>query len=159
MNRPARRFVLRSLGATAIGWLAPTAILYSLPMSGTLVSGATGIRFFDVILVHVAGFVWFSVMMSCWVVPTWLLVVLPLALFVSHRSKFWHPMVIGPVGLIAGGSILIGSIALLTSGPGELQIGSLFPMAALAAGVGLVCGIALGILIPEKKGRTRRQSQ
>jgi hypothetical protein len=151
MNQPVRRFVLRSLGATAIGWLAPTAILYALPMNGTLISRGTGTGFIDGVLAHAAGFLAFSVITSFWIVPTWLLVVLPVALFVPHMSRFWHPAVVGPVGLIAGGAILVSSIAILTSGSGELQIRSLLPLAALAAGIGLVCGIALSILIPERK--------
>jgi hypothetical protein len=151
MNKPSRRFILRSLAATATGWLIPPAIVYAFPMGGTLLSGPTGSPAVDSVLVHIIGFLWFSCMMGLWVGPTWLLVVLPLTLFVPEKSKFWHPLIIGPFGLISGGFILVASVAFITRGPGELQIKSLLPMAGIASVVGLLTALMLAYLFRRKE--------
>jgi len=151
MNRPPKRFVIRSVVATVIGWLVPSAILYLLPMGGTLVSGPTGSPTADSILAPFILFLWFSGIMGMWIFPVWLLAVLPMTLFVPEGSKLWHPLVIGPVGLVAGGVILIGSILLLSGGSGEVNMNSLYPMAGIACTVGLLTGLALAYLFRRKK--------
>jgi len=159
MNKPVTRFLKRSVSATAIGWLVPPAVVYLFPMSGTLISGPTGSPAIDGVLVHVIGYIWFAGMMAFWVVPSWLLLVLPLTLIVPLGSKFWHPVVVGVVGLVAGGAVLVGSIALITRGPGELQIGSLLPLAGLGGAVGFVTGLALSYFIHKERNRPNKSVQ
>lgn len=90
-------------------------------------------------------------MMGFWVAPTWLLAVLPLTLFVPERSKFWHPLIIGPVGLVSGGVILVASVAVITSGPGELQVNSLLPITGIACVIGLLTALILAYLFRIKR--------
>lgn len=120
-------------------------------MGGTLVNGPTGSPAMDSVVAHLDGFLWSSCFMGYWVAPTWVLVVLPLTLLVPERSKFWHPLIVSPIGLVAGGMILVGSIAFIAGAPGEPQVKSLLPMAGIACAVGFLTALMLAYLFRKKR--------
>lgn len=151
MNRPATRFVRRSIVATAVGWVIPAVIVSLFPMNGTLLGGPTASPEANSVIAHLVGFIWFCAIVGLWVLPVWLLAVLPLSLFVREDSRFWHPLICGPVGLVAGGAIFVGSVVLLTRGSGELQVRSVEPLAGVACAVGLLTGLVLAYLFRIRK--------
>ncbi|HVU34912.1 MAG TPA: hypothetical protein VHE61_15875 [Opitutaceae bacterium] len=120
-------------------------------MGRTLMTGPTQSLQANSVIAPLVGFVWFSGVMGLWVFPAWLLAVLPLALLVRENSRFWHPLICGPVGLLVGGGIFLGSITLLTSGSGELQIRSIEPLAAIACVAGLLTALVLAYLFRTQK--------
>jgi energy-converting hydrogenase Eha subunit A len=121
-------------------------------MSGTLASGQTGSTALDYFAIHIIGYLWISCVMGLWVAPTWLLLVLPLALFVPERSKFWHPSVIGPVGLVSGGVIFVASLLIIARGNGgDIRMESMIPVTITASTVGLLTALMLAYLFRKRK--------
>jgi len=139
MNKPIRTFTLRSFVAAVVGWFVPPAIVYLLPLgSGGTVIGPTDYAALNIILAHFAGYLFFVGMMACWVVPSWLLLVLPMVLFIPQDSGFWRAWVIVPFGFAMGATVFVLSIVVIERGPGVLDFKAMAPMATLAGIVGLV---------------------
>jgi hypothetical protein len=121
-------------------------------MRGTLASGETGSPVLDYFAIHIVGYLWISCAMGLWVVATWLLLVLPLTLFVPERSKFWHPLVTGPIGLVSGGVLFVASLLIIARGNGgDIHMESMIPLAITASAVGLLTALTLTYLFRKRK--------
>jgi hypothetical protein len=122
------------------------------PFSETnFVPNGVTISRWDAVTACLTGYLIFSGFMACWVVPCWLLFILPLTIFVPVKSLYWHPMIIGATGLVLGVVVFVGSIAVLNRGPGTMDYRAVAPMAALAGAVGLVTALVLSYFFSRAK--------
>jgi hypothetical protein len=122
------RSVLKQLLGTLVavigGWcagVAMTALIAFTGMGGAQPEAAVGATLYS------AVFMWI------WIVPVWIVVLIPLYLFIPRSSWLWHPVACTLLGALGG----IGSAAVSTHGnfdPGMLT----FYLVAMAVG-GATC--------------------
>jgi MFS family permease len=81
-------------------------------------------------------------MVGIFVVPVWLLVLLPLHVLLSPSSRFWRPLFSTGVGAVSGASLLTVYFAVSHEAPFDL-IWVFLPIAVVVGGVTSFVGSAL----------------
>jgi hypothetical protein len=78
-------------------------------------------------------------MISIVAVPVWLLVLLPLAIWLPSSSRLWHPLICTVVGALAGGAMLVVGFGLWPGAGLDLAAG-FAPIGAIVGGVTCLVG-------------------
>jgi hypothetical protein len=95
-----------------------------------------------IVMMRVAGWKDLGVcafMISLFAVPVWLLILLPVSVWLPPSSRLWHPFVCAPLGAVAGAAMLV--VYFLLQGSDALDLAALFaPVGAIVGGVTCLVG-------------------